>query len=76
MSTGPGNDAWRDAGLDEQGEDAVSLVEEVEDDDPGVEDPVHEVEEYPPRTPRPGLECPGAAGAGARRAVCARVAAA
>ena len=56
MSTVPGDDAWQDAGLVDQDEDAVSLVEEVESDDDGVEDAEHESDEYQPRTPRPDLD--------------------
>jgi hypothetical protein len=56
MSTVPGNDAWRDAGLVEQDDEVVSLVEESEDDGPGVDDAEHEGDEYRPRTPRPDLE--------------------
>lgn len=56
MSTVPRNDAWRDAGLAEPDDEVVSLVEEVEDPGPGVEDTEHEIDEYTPRTPRPDLE--------------------
>ncbi|WP_454044469.1 hypothetical protein [Cellulosimicrobium sp. Marseille-Q8652] len=56
MSTVPGDDTWRDAGLVEQDEDAVSLVEEVESGDTGVDDPEHESDEYRPRSARPDLD--------------------
>ncbi|QJW37294.1 hypothetical protein [Cellulosimicrobium protaetiae] len=56
MSTVPGNDAWRDAGLVEPDDEVVSLVEESEDDGAGVDDAEHEGDEYRPRTARPDLE--------------------
>ncbi|WP_435735385.1 hypothetical protein V5D56_10975 [Cellulosimicrobium sp. PMB13] len=56
MSTVPGENTWRDAGLVEQDEEAVSLVEEVETDDTGVDDPEHEPDDYRPRSARPDLD--------------------
>jgi len=56
MSTVPGDDTWRDAGLVEHDEDAVSLADESEDDRPAVDDSEHESDEYRPRTPRPDLD--------------------
>ena len=55
MSTVPGDDTWRDAGLVEQDDEAVSLVEEVETP-PGVDDPERDPDEYRPRSPRPDLD--------------------
>jgi hypothetical protein len=54
MSTVPGHDAWRDAGL-EKVDDTTSLLEEVTKPE---QTPDHESEadEYRPRTPRPDLE--------------------
>ena len=54
MSTVPGDDTWRDAGLVEQDEEAVSLVEEVEGDYDAA--PEHERDEYRPHSARPDLE--------------------
>ncbi len=56
MSTVPGDDAWRDAGLVARDEDVVSLAEETADDGPGVADTEHERDEYRPRTARPDLD--------------------
>ncbi|WP_201308992.1 hypothetical protein [Puerhibacterium puerhi] len=65
MSTLPGHDSWRDAGLREPdqrevdpedlGPEAASLVEEVQTPD---EPPSHEAlaEDYRPRTARPDLD--------------------
>lgn len=51
MSTVPGGDAWRDAGLVDRDEDVVSLVEEAE----GRE--MHAAsDEYHPGSPRPDLD--------------------
>ncbi|OLT54380.1 hypothetical protein BJF88_09545 [Cellulosimicrobium sp. CUA-896] len=55
MSTVPGDDARRDAGLVEPDEEVVNLVEEVETDDPGVDDPEHDPDEYRPGSARPDL---------------------
>ncbi|WP_069387402.1 hypothetical protein [Cellulosimicrobium cellulans] len=55
MSTVPGDDAQRDAGLVEPDDEVVNLVEEVETGDARVEDPDHEPDEYRPGSARPDL---------------------
>ncbi len=52
MSTVPGQDAWRDAGLVDQQDDIVSLVEEVTT---AAQAPATDREGYRPGTPRPDL---------------------
>lgn len=54
MSTLPGEDALRDAGLTQpDGEDVVNLAEEVTT---GAPDLGEDLEEYRPGTPRPDLD--------------------
>ncbi|MFC8921291.1 hypothetical protein [Cellulosimicrobium sp. NPDC057127] len=55
MSTVPGDDAQRDAGLVEPDEEVVNLVEEVESGDPPVDHPEHAPDEYRPASARPDL---------------------
>jgi hypothetical protein len=55
MSTVPGDDAQRDAGLVEQDEEVVNLVEEAENGDARVDDPEHDPDEYRPGSARPDL---------------------
>ncbi|WP_265520919.1 hypothetical protein [Oerskovia flava] len=57
MSTVPGHDAWRDAGLTEPADDVVNLVEEVDERGSAVPDRAADAaEEYRPHTPRPDLD--------------------
>lgn len=56
MSTVPGDDAERDAGLVEPEDGVANLVEEVESgDDTRVDDPEHDPDEYRPGSARPDL---------------------
>ncbi|RXR26284.1 hypothetical protein EQW78_01150 [Oerskovia turbata] len=56
MSTVPGTDSWRDAGLVAPDDDAPKNLVEEGLAPPDVPSDADDVEEYSPRTPRPDLD--------------------
>ena len=55
MSTVPGTESWRDAGLATPDDDTPKNLVEEELTPPGAPD-ADDVEDYSPRTPRPDLD--------------------
>lgn len=56
MSTVPGTDSWRDAGLVTPDDDAPKNLVEEELTPPDAPGDTDDVEDYSPRTPRPDLD--------------------
>ena len=56
MSTVPGTDSWRDAGLVTPDDDAPKNLVEEELAPPAASPDADDVEDYSPRTPRPDLD--------------------